>query len=271
MPFTLSHAAAVLPVRRYGILSALVVGSFVPDILYFIPRAATHLPTGSGGYGHTLPGLFFFCLPLGLAALFIFHTLLKRPLISLFPAAHQQKLTPIGNAFTFFPVSQFVKIIGSILLGAASHLTWDAFTHHNGWMVEQFDFLRVRVAVTSHLQMGLYDLLQYGSSVLGLMVLAFYYFRWLRETPPVESPHLEHLSISPVARMLLLLTFAAGAVAPSIVRFWLSPVSISFGRTFLGYSAILGMKVLTLEIVVFSIAWHFRRFWQGNQPGPVSD
>src|SRR5882757_2416325 len=102
MPFTLSHPAAVIPIRRYGILSALVVGSLAPDILYFIPRVHH-----SGAYGHTLPGLFFFCLPLGLAALWLFHTFLKRPLISLFPASHQMRLLPAAEGFSFFPLGRF--------------------------------------------------------------------------------------------------------------------------------------------------------------------
>src|SRR5437899_2378733 len=99
MPFTLSHPAAVIPVRKYGVLSALVVGSLAPDIFYFIPRVRQI------GYGHTLPGLFFFCLPLGLAVLCLFHIFLKRPLISLFPASHQLRLLPIAKEFSFFPLS----------------------------------------------------------------------------------------------------------------------------------------------------------------------
>jgi Domain of unknown function (DUF4184) len=270
MPFTLSHAAAVIPIRRYGILSALVVGSFVPDILYFIPRMGSHLKTGSDGYAHSLPGLFFFCLPVGLAVLCLFHICLKRPLISLFPAAHQQKLLPAAEGFSFFPVSQFVKIMVSILLGAASHITWDSFTHRDGWMVEQVNFLQMHIAITPHLQIGVYDLLQYGGSAVGLLLLAYYYFRWVRETPSLESAH-AHYSLSPLTRMLMLLIFAAGAVAPAAARLWLNPLPFHFGRTFLGYSAILGLKILTLEIIIFSLAWHFRRFWQDSQSTPVSD
>jgi hypothetical protein len=240
-------------------------------MLYFIPRLGSHLPMGSGAFTHTLPGLFFFCLPLGLAALWLFHTFLKRPLISLFPLTHQQKLLPVAKGFSFFPVAQFAKISGSILLGAASHITWDSFTHNNGWMVEQLDVLRTHIAITPQLQIGVYDLLQYGSSAVGLLVLAYYYFRWLRESPLTASAHHAHISLSPATRMLMLLIFAAGAVAPAAARLWLNPLPFHFGRTFLGYSAILGLKILTLEIIIFSLAWHFRRFWQQSQSEPVSE
>jgi hypothetical protein len=69
----------------------------------------------------------------------------------------------------------------------------------------------------------------------------------------------------------MLLIFAAGAIAPAVARLWLNPLPFHIGRDFLGYSAILGMKILTLEIVVFSLAWHFRRFWQDSQSEPVSE
>jgi hypothetical protein len=265
MPFTLSHPAAVIPIRRYGILSALVVGSIAPDILYFIPRVQ------QSAYGHTLPGLFFFCLPWGLAALWLFHTFLKRPLISLFPVSQQMKLLPVAEGFSFFPLAQFAKIIGSILLGAASHITWDSFTHNSGWMVEQFGFLRKHIIIASRLQIGIYDVLQYASSVIGMVLIGYYYFRWLRESSASESAAHAHLSLSPVTRITLLVSFAAGAIAPAAARLWLNPLSIHIGREFLGHSAILGMKILTLEIVVFSLIWHFRRFLLDSQSGPVSD
>ncbi len=62
MPFTLSHAAAVLPgLRRNGtargplVASALVAGSFAPDMTYF---AATAFPDAMafGDVTHSPPG-----------------------------------------------------------------------------------------------------------------------------------------------------------------------------------------------------------------------
>jgi hypothetical protein len=51
MPFTASHVAAVLPLVRTPLLpSALVVGSMVPDLPYFLPLPltsyVTHSPVG---------------------------------------------------------------------------------------------------------------------------------------------------------------------------------------------------------------------------------
>ncbi len=64
MPFTLAHPAAAAPLRRFGlVLSALVVGSMAPDFPYFLPG----LPQDK--FGHTLAGVFWFCVPAGLAVL----------------------------------------------------------------------------------------------------------------------------------------------------------------------------------------------------------
>jgi len=70
MPFTLAHPAAVLPIWAGGKprlrLAALVLGALTPDFEYFL-----HLNT-VGRYAHSLPGLFFVCLPAGWLSLWLF-------------------------------------------------------------------------------------------------------------------------------------------------------------------------------------------------------
>src|SRR2546421_4037993 len=117
MPFTLSHPAAVIPLRRWGVFSALVIGSMMPDTVYFLPFFSEH-----DRYGHTLPGIFFYCLPAGVALLWLFHTLLKKPLISLFPRAQQGALLAASPDFRFTPLSRFALIVWSLLLGALTHI-----------------------------------------------------------------------------------------------------------------------------------------------------
>ena len=67
MPFTVSHIAAVLPgyrpLKRAHVLTAAVIGSMVPDFGLLVPGFMARWQT------HSLPGLFTFCLPIGLAAL----------------------------------------------------------------------------------------------------------------------------------------------------------------------------------------------------------
>ena len=255
MPFTFSHPAAVLPIRRYGVLSALVVGSLMPDMLYFVPQ----LPHNS--YGHTLQGIFFFCLPVGVCLLWLFHRFLKRPLVSLFPVVQQQKLLAVSKDFQFWPFSRFVAICFSILLGAASHVTWDSFTHQQGWAVQQFAILRRPVPITPLVAPTVCELLQYVSSVIGAVLLLIYYRRWLRQTQARAATGEVHLTTS--MRILLLLVFGFGATLPAISRMMNNP--FWYGRqSFVGYVATAGIKVLCIEIILFSLLWHLVRRLRRN-------
>ena len=68
MPFTLAHPAIVLPLAAKKLrmsATGLVIGSMVPDFEYFI-RMRTE-----SKYSHTLAGLFWFDLPLGLLLCFV--------------------------------------------------------------------------------------------------------------------------------------------------------------------------------------------------------
>ena len=88
MPFTVSHAAAVLPLKNSRLpLAALMVGSMSPDFAYFLP-AALSARTAS----HSLPGIFLFCLPAGLCIwqLFVQRNPFDQPFeLSLFDGASQ--------------------------------------------------------------------------------------------------------------------------------------------------------------------------------------
>ena len=89
MPFTFSHPAIILPLtylpRRWFSLTGLIIGSLTPDFEYFIRMTPYSL------YSHTLSGLFWFDIPLGLLLCFIFHNLVRDSLCSNLP-------TEIGRA-----------------------------------------------------------------------------------------------------------------------------------------------------------------------------
>ena len=96
MPWTLSHPAIVLPLRRFSPqpldFAALVIGSMTPDIGYYIDRF--DLST----FAHTLPGSFLACLPTGVILLF-FYYLFCRPVCYALPSPHRQALLPLCPDF----------------------------------------------------------------------------------------------------------------------------------------------------------------------------
>jgi hypothetical protein len=179
---TLAHAAVVPPMmhvtRGRLVVSAAVVGSMAPDFQSLV-YLSSHRTVS-----HTVPGLFLFCLPATLAVLWIWHRLLKRPLTSLVA----DRLAPVaavaGRPFSFGPASRFLAVCVSALAGSASHLVWDGFTHDRGLFVERMRLLRQPIHWHG---LQVFDLLQYGSGVLGLVVLGIWWHRWTQaqaETGP---------------------------------------------------------------------------------------
>jgi hypothetical protein len=248
MPFTLSHPAAVIPLRRLGVFSALITGSMMPDSLYFMPFGSTH-----ESYGHTLAGLFLYCLPVGIAFLWIYHSFLKLPFIAFFPPRQQGKLLAVAQGFRFAPLPRFVAIAASVLVGAATHVTWDAFTHQSGWGAQLFPALREPVIIPPHFGFYLTELLQLASSAFGLAVILISYWRWQRTAEGVPAK----VHLPAFARATLLIIFCGVAIAPAVARFSTNPEFWSHAkRQWLGLSVVDGIKIACLEMLVFSVIWH---------------
>lgn len=182
MPFTLAHPAAILPLRHVSFLrtAPLVIGAVTPDVPYY-------LPLGLGG-GHTLRlrldthSLLGSCtvdLALGLALLAAV-VLLREPLTVLLSARGRwlclQALEPFRRRAGEWLLAPF-----AILIGVWSHLLWDSFTHSEGWAVRHFAALNDTITIGWYTG-EIFHLLQYLSSAVGLLILAWWYRR-LRVPP----------------------------------------------------------------------------------------
>jgi hypothetical protein len=179
MPFTFSHAAAVIPFRRTPfIMSALVMGCFVPDFPHFLSLS----PQTS--FSHTYEGMFLIDLPLALLALWLFHAFIKRPMLMFLPSGFRRRLRTSVNSFAFWPTERFSLIILSILIGITTHMVWDAFTHRTFWPYQHWAFLRSSVDLPVTGAMKMYLLLEYASSVVGLVIVAVWIWHWYRTTKP---------------------------------------------------------------------------------------
>ncbi|MFI4885222.1 MAG: DUF4184 family protein [Steroidobacterales bacterium] len=212
MPFTLAHPAAVLPLRRMGLLRTipLFVGAMVPDVQYFLPwRIAKHLPevTQPDFGSHTFFGTFTFDLPVALLLLLLLW-LLRAPLTAPLGAASGAKCRNSLERFGSRPLNWAVAPF-SILIGAWTHLAWDSFTHPQGWMVSRISALSARVTIFGYTG-ELCHVLQYVSSVFGLAVLAIWFLRL--PAPPLRGRDAERSTGGPV---LLAVLFAAAAIVGS--------------------------------------------------------
>ncbi|WP_018545694.1 DUF4184 family protein [Streptomyces sp. LaPpAH-108] len=191
MPFTLSHAAAVLPaVRRDGsgrgplVPSVLVAGSFAPDLTYF---AASFVP-GAMEFGtvtHSFAGVASVDVLIAwtLVALWL---LVREPLVALLPRALQARpaaLLRCGARRARVRPATALWWYVSAALGALTHVVWDAFTHHDRWGSDLFPALMRDAA-----GLPLYTWLQYGTSALAAGVLVVFLLRALRLTPASAAP-----------------------------------------------------------------------------------
>src|ERR1700722_1225227 len=204
MPFTLSHAAAAWPFRKTRLeMPALVIGCFAPDFPYFM------FIRPIGFIGHTPLGAFIFDLPVGLAVLWLFYAYQKQPLSMLLPKGIRRRLKPGSSNFSFWPSARLALIVASILIGTTTHILWDSFTHKFYWPYQNWNFLSDVVHLPFAGNMPMYKVLQYASSVFGLVFVAVWVWFWYRATKPIESP----VAIPYTPAQIRVITFVAPAVA----------------------------------------------------------
>ena len=233
MPFTAAHAVAALPFRKIPLpASALVVGCLSPDFEYFLRLAA------NGSAGHTLAGLFWLDLPLSLAVLFLWHRYAAHAVQAvapgLFPIQHRSlSWSPLCAS-----VKQHALVCFAVLIGAATHLLWDSFTHPTFWAYHHLPLLRKTLSLGSLGALPVYKTLQHGSTLLGMTVLGAMWLQWRSSHAQEKSPALE-----PVGWWMIGLATVLAAVR------------VLIGYRLAGGSAGLGIAVSNFVVTWMSSIW----------------
>ncbi len=206
MPFTVTHVVAVLPFARLLPLTALAVGSMIPDLPLFVDIGVDYYDT------HSLRGVVVACLPLGLAACLVWHRLIKRPLLALAPDGLRARL----YAPLCAPSPGAVGIAATALavaVGALTHVVWDAFTHYGRWGVEAIACLERSYEVAG-LRIAGYQFFQHGSSLVFLPLLALIAWRHTARQPALASPRGLPLALrSALVAALLVVPLVVGLLA----------------------------------------------------------
>jgi len=172
MPFPLAHPAAVLPFRRFRPLNfaALLIGAITPDLSYCFERYDLD------AFAHTVRGCFGFSLPVGWLAVLIFQTV-RDPLVRLLPAPHRQAFSRSFRK----PYPAWFAVPLSVLIGAATHVFWDALTHETGWFVERSSLLQMELFTMDGHHFRIYRLLWHLSTWTGLFLLCRAYMQTLKK------------------------------------------------------------------------------------------
>jgi len=236
-------------------MSALIIGSLVPDLHYFLPLPIDRDDT------HTLEGLFWFSLPFGMVVYLVFHLLIKRPLVWLLPTSIAAKLVPFASGQSLLPRVKWTAVLISLYIGTATHLIWDAFTHGGAAAVQFIPLLQMTVFRVGDYPVRVYQVLQQCSTFGGLALIGLWCLRWLRMAPayPLELPLL--FSVRERNTVLLCSLLLSGVFA--LVAATTAPIAsngLLLVRNVLKSAVVEGMSVLGIVLLTYSVIWHLRAF-----------
>lgn len=236
MPFTFSHPAIILPFAKirsaYISMSCLVAGSMTPDFQYFLQMKL------KGRVSHTWHGAFLVDLPLAILLIFLFHLIVKRPLIENLPSYFQSRLLDLYDLdFIHEFRKHYLGYLLCLQAGILSHIFWDSFTHANAYFVDHMEFLAWNVEYEGIPDKPLYRYVQHISTVVGaIMIVVFFHFLPVRFVRP-------HVNMRYWFLVLLFITISFG------VR-WL------YGFRFFGDFVVASISCFFLGFILAGIVFH---------------
>jgi hypothetical protein len=268
MPFTISHAAVVLPfarlLMRRRLLSAFVIGAMVPDFGLFFPWHIHRFET------HSTLALLTFCLPVGLTTYWAFQYLIKAPMQEVLPEGAYARWRPYSSPADFATLRQWVLAAIGVLTGAVTHLVWDAFTHENARGVRMIPWLEEPIVEIGNHHVGAVRILQDGSSLFGLVVVIGLVWYGLRAG---SVPRVPNRPLRPPERRAWVAVYVVAAIGLSVA--WLhwarigEPVARS--TVTLAYRiAVAALRGLATALLLTSLAldWRLRALAQRSARRP---
>jgi hypothetical protein len=256
MPYTLSHAAAVLPfsrlLARWQLLSAAIIGAMVPDFRVFLPWRFGHVET------HSAMALLIFCLPVGVITYWLFQGLVKTPVLEVLPEGPYARWRPFAAPAHIGSARQWVLAACGVLGGAVTHLVWDAFTHEGARGVRWFPVLDDPMIEMGRRHVDGVAVMQDLSSLIGLVaVLALVAYGLRRGREPAVPNRL----VPRTERRQWLLAYVLAVVALSCAfyvraRWAQPPLHSTFAQ--ISTMAVAALRGLAAALLGVSIALDLR-------------
>jgi len=217
MPFTPAHPAIILPLirSRYFSATGLIAGSMSPDFEYFFKMSVSSV------HSHTVAGLLYFDLPVTILISLLFHLLVKKNLIYNLPSFIQKKFQALLEMdFIKYLKEHFWIFLISALLGAASHVFWDSFTHNNSFFVRTLPFYKGTHIPFEGVRYPLWYALQQISTWIGLTVVLIYVLL-MRQFPTRSNSRQKFLYWFTIGTITIVITW---------IRFVISPLGTDIGN-----------------------------------------
>lgn len=252
MPFTLAHPAATLPLRRWlgplAVWPALVIGSMTPDLPYFLPMHAFE------GRTHAPFAVIWFDLPAGFAMYLAWEHLLREPSVFLLPRDVRRRLAarlPARHA-------SLAPVVACLVLGALTHIAWDACTHREGLLVQAWPPMRHLLWNAWGYRVRVYKLLQHGSTIGGGAVLGVWAWRKLRALPAAAADPPAPFSARARHTVWALMAVAGAAAGVFALRAAFPIDSIRALERFAGPASVSGILAVVVPLILFGVAWRAR-------------
>ena len=217
-----------------------------PDLVYFVPLSVERVQS------HSVLGLFWVCLPLGLLSLALFYLVFSPLLVAISPRALANRLPQTWRDGKL-PRLPMLLTAFSVLIGAATHLVWDSFTHANEVPVSLVPILKDPLLDIGGYTVYGYKVLQHASTLIGVALLFFWGRIWYQHTQPNSND--EALPIGYRVILIGLLIVPATVVGTTLgldsvptnagilaqLRAFLEPAIFAGGTTFLACALLTGI------------------------------
>lgn len=180
MPFTPSHALVALPFIRTPLVpAAIAIGAMTPDLPLFVRGVGLNY-----SFTHTLGNIVWTAL-LAFVLFLVWRVILRPAVPELAPLWLARRLPEdwseggaeaAGRAVGVGEKRGYPVLLAvSFLIGVASHILWDLFTHEGRAGVQLLPGLDAMWGPLPG-----FKWLQHGSSVIGLLIIGVWALLWLR-------------------------------------------------------------------------------------------
>ncbi|MFK4791319.1 DUF4184 family protein [Microbacterium sp. ZW T5_56] len=254
MPFTVSHAVVALPFIRTPLVpAAIAIGSMIPDLPMFLRPLGVIGLTYSRTHDYAWLPL---TVAVALLALLLWRCVLRSATAELAPRWIAERLP---KRWSVSPREAFRETWGSprgslwaalllvlsFALGVVSHILWDSFTHEGrgGTVLAGLDSLWGPLPG--------YKWLQYGSGVVGMLILGVWAALWWRR----QSVHAVQRRTSGVLRLLWWVSFPLVLViSAALVMVRGAPVGESLTPGHIAYGVLPALGVWGLVTLGLCVA-----------------